>query len=81
MVDKLYLFGSAASENLTLESDIDLVVRFRNFDLTHYFKNYLEFKVRLQALFNRKVDLIEEQSLTNPYLIRSIDQNKKLIYG
>jgi len=80
-VDKLYLFGSAVSENMNDKSDIDLLVRFRPFDLSDYFKNYLDFKNRLQALFNREVDLIEEQSLTNPFLIKSIDQSKKLIYG
>ena len=81
MVDKLYLFGSAASESSHTESDIDLLVKFKPFDLSDYFKNYLDFKNSLQAFFKRDVDLIEEQSLSNPYLIRPIDQNKRLIYG
>jgi predicted nucleotidyltransferase len=33
-----------------------------------------------KELFNRKVDLLTENSLRNPYLIREIEQTRKLIY-
>lgn len=81
LVDKLYLFGSAATKNLKPDSDIDLLVRFRPLDLADYFKNYLNLKERLQSLFQRDIDLVEEQTLSNPFLIESIDKNKRLIYG
>lgn len=80
-VENLYLFGSAAMGPLKEESDVDLLVKFKPFDLYHYFDNYMEFLYQLQKLFNRKVDLVEEQSLRNPILIKSINKNKKLIYG
>ena len=80
-VEKLYLFGSAASGNLKSASDIDLLVRFGNVDLYNYFDNYLDFKTEMEKLLNRTVDLVEEQTIKNPVLKLSIDRNKKLIYG
>ena len=80
-VETLYLFGSAQSESLTDSSDIDFLVRFKKFSLSKYFQNYIDFKSKLQELFNREVDLLEEQTLSNPYLIQSINKHKELIYG
>lgn len=80
-VERLYVFGSAVSGNLKPSSDIDLLVKFGNVDLYNYFDNYLDFKERLEKLFKRTVDLVEEQTLKNPVLKNSIDRNKKLIYG
>jgi predicted nucleotidyltransferase len=78
---KAYVFGSALTEKFHDESDIDIVVRFESVDLRNYFKNYLSFKNSLENLFKRKVDLVEEQSIRNPILKRSIDDTKTLIYG
>lgn len=80
-VERLYLFGSAAKGTLKDESDVDFLVKFKSFDLYFYFDNYMDFQNQLQELFQRKIDLVEEQSLRNPILIKSINKNKKLIYG
>ena len=40
-----------------------------------------KFKANLKKLFNREIDLVEEQTLKNPILIKSINQSKQLIYG
>ncbi|RAI95198.1 nucleotidyltransferase family protein [Algoriphagus yeomjeoni] len=80
-VKKLYAFGSVVSNSLNKKSDIDLLVSFQNIDLFNYFDNYLDLKNKLENLLNRKVDLVEEQTLKNPVLIRSIDRSKQKIYG
>lgn len=80
-VERLYLFGSAAKGTLKEGSDVDFLVKFKSFDLYFYFDNYTDLHSQLQELFQRKVDLVEEQSLRNPVLIKSINENKKLIYG
>lgn len=80
-VDKLYLFGSATTSKFNQESDIDFLVKFKSFDLKLYFINYTDFKDKLKNLLNREIDLVEEQTLKNPYLISSIEENKELIYG
>jgi hypothetical protein len=80
-VDKLYLFGSATTTKFNEDSDIDFLVKFKPFDLKLYFVNYIDFKSKLKDLLRREIDLLEEQTLKNPYLISSIEENKELIYG
>ncbi|UCS95831.1 nucleotidyltransferase domain-containing protein [Echinicola marina] len=80
-VDKLYLFGSMAEGKVNENSDMDLLVKFKELELKDYFDNYIHLQHQLEVLFQRKVDLMEFQTLKNPILIRSIDKNKKLIYG
>ena len=80
-VEKMYLFGSALTSNFNKESDIDLLVKFKSIELSMYFDNYMDFKERLETLFGREVDLVEEQTLRNPILINSINKSKELIYG
>ena len=80
-VEKLYLFGSATNDSFTDKSDIDFLVSFDKNDLNQYFENYISFKEKLGKLFKRDIDLVEEQTLKNPILINSINNNKELIYG
>ena len=80
-VESLYVFGSASTNTLKATSDIDLLVKFKKFDIAKYFKNYMEFKSKLKSLFKRDIDLLEEQSLKNPILINSINRTKELVYG
>ncbi|MBD0724866.1 nucleotidyltransferase [Flavobacterium sp. L1I52] len=80
-VEKMYLFGSALNSNFNKKSDIDLLVKFKSIELSKYFDNYINFKERLEKLFGREVDLVEEQTLRNPILINSINKSKELIYG
>ena len=80
-VDKMYLFGSAVNSDFNTKSDIDFLVKFKPVDLALYFDNYLNLKKSLEYLFDLKVDLIEEQTLKNHILIKSINRYKELIYG
>lgn len=80
-VDRMYMFGSASRGQMTDESDVDLLVRFKPFDVALYFENYMALKSKLGQLLGREVDLVEEQTLSNPFLIRSIERDKHLIYG
>ena len=80
-VSKLYAFGSVINENFTKDSDIDLLVTFGQVDLEDYADNYFDFKFSLEDLFNRKIDLLEDKAIKNPFLRKSIDNSKELIYG
>ena len=81
LVERLFIFGSAATGKMNKNSDVDILVKFAKMDLYNYFNNLLSLKENLENIFNRTVDLLEEQSVRNPYLKRSIDRNKILIYG
>ena len=80
-VSKLFVFGSILTNKFRQESDIDLVVDFNNVALMDYADNYFDFKFSLEDIFKRDVDLLEEKAIKNPYLKKSIDASKKLIYG
>ena len=80
-VKDMYLFGSVLTEQFSSDSDVDFLVNFKPIDLFQYFENYIGLKEKLEYLLKRPVDLLEEQTIQNPVLRRSIDRNKKLIYG
>lgn len=80
-VDKLYIFGSILSPAFNTESDIDFLVKFKDISLFSYFDNYINFKTELQLLLKHDIDLIEEQTVKNPILKKSIENSKELIYG
>jgi len=80
-VSKLYVFGSVINQKFRKESDLDFLVDFKKVGLNEYADNYFDFKFSLEDLFNRKIDLLEEKAIRNPYLKQSIDASKELIYG
>lgn len=80
-VTKLYVFGSVITEKYTKESDIDLLVTFDDIDLQDYADNYFDLKFSLEDLFKRKIDLLEEKAIKNPFFKKSINNSKELIYG
>ena len=80
-VNRLYVFGSVSTDTVKDSSDVDLLVDFKDVTLEKYADNYFDLKFSLESLFSRPVDLLEEKELSNPYLKKSIDRTKKLIYG
>ena len=80
-VKTLYVFGSALTERFSSESDVDLIVAFNELPVEDYADNYFDFKFSLQDIFNRPIDLLEEQAIKNPYFLQNINRHKQLIYG
>ncbi|HEX5170104.1 MAG TPA: nucleotidyltransferase domain-containing protein [Cyclobacteriaceae bacterium] len=80
-VDKIYAFGSSITEHFDpYKSDIDIVVKVDIQDPVDRGEALLSLWDKLETLFKRKVDLLTEESIRNPYLKSSIDRTKKLIY-
>jgi predicted nucleotidyltransferase len=76
-VQKAYLFGSAAGKGLSTNSDIDFLIDFSDkADFEGYSNNYFGLLYALQDLLKKDVDLVAEETLSNPYLIESINQSK-----
>ncbi|MGK0427487.1 MAG: putative nucleotidyltransferase [Ulvibacter sp.] len=76
----MYLFGSALTSDFNENNDFDFLVKFKKIELSEYFDNYMNFKENLRKLLGREIDLLEEQTLKNPILIRSINNSKELVY-
>jgi predicted nucleotidyltransferase len=80
-VKYLYAFGSSTTEKFdNKESDIDLLVEIDDPDPIERGEKLISFWDRLESFFNRKVDLLTDSSLRNPFLRKSIDSTKILIY-
>ena len=80
-VSKLFVFGSILTNRFNKENDVDFIVNFDKAQVTDYFSNFFDLKYALESLFEREVDLLEEQAIHNPYLKENIDTTKMLIYG
>ena len=80
-VKRLYAFGSVVSGKFRDNSDIDFLISFaENLSIEQYTDNYFALQYKLRELFKRKIDIVTERTLSNPYLIESIDETKELIY-
>ena len=80
-VKELYLFGSILTDKFNEKSDIDMLVQFNQMDVTEYLDNYMDLKEKLEELYQRPVDLVENQAVKNPIFRRVIEREKKIIYG
>lgn len=79
-VKSLYAFGSVLTPKFNSESDVDLVVDFEPIPVGDYADNYFDLKFSLQDIFNRPVDLLEEQAISNPYFKQAINKERRLVY-
>jgi len=77
----MYVFGSVCTKRFNEKSDIDILVSFKDISIEKYTDNYFELHSKLEKLFNRKIDLLTENSLSNPYFIESIEETKQLLYA
>ncbi len=77
----LYAFGSSTTDKFDSEkSDIDLLVEIDNSDPLERGEKLISLWDTFESFFNRKVDLLTDSSIKNPYLRKSIDATKILIY-
>jgi hypothetical protein len=82
-VRKLDLFGSALREDFSsAHSDLDFVVQFRPTGTTQGSADrYFGLLESLEMLFQRQVDLLQDHAIRNPYLRRTIEENRLTVYG
>jgi predicted nucleotidyltransferase len=66
-VRRIGLFGSLSQNKATEESDIDLIVDFEE----KSFDNFMDLSFALEAIFNRKVDLLTDKAIS-PYILAHI---------
>ncbi len=81
-IERAYVFGSAANNSLTENSDIDFLIKFKD-GLDPLEKGELWWGLHdtLRDFFKREIDIVTENSLKNPYFISELEKSKKLIYG
>ena len=80
-VRTMYAFGSVCTDKFNENSDIDFLISFDTLSFDQYTNNYFDLHYKLQDLFDRRIDLLTESSLSNPFFIKGVDQTKQLIYA
>ena len=80
-VRRLDLFGSAVTGRFDLaRSDLDFLVEFETPPAGGFRGPYFGLLEALETLFQRKIDLLTEGSLENPYRRRRIEAEKRILY-
>jgi len=79
-VRRAFVFGSACTDDFNDNSDVDMIVAFRKQYFDNYVDNYLSLESELSKLLHRNIDIVAEETIQNPYFIRSINQTKTSIY-
>ena len=84
-VAKLWVFGSILTSRFNDESDVDFSVNFdadtieaEGIDWADTFFDFLE---GLESIIGRRVDLVCDDAVKNPYFRKELDRTKQLIYG
>ena len=84
-VKSLEVFGSVTRSDFNEKSDVDFLYEFDKEKIAgaelDYADNYFEFLFSLEDILGRKIDLLPQEKLKNPYLIKRINEEKIKIYG
>jgi len=80
-VKRCYLFGSVLTQHFDENtSDIDVLVETTDIAPEEKGEQLILLWDNLERLFNRKVDLLTENALSNPFLTKEINATRKLIF-
>jgi predicted nucleotidyltransferase len=80
-VQRLDLFGSAATGDFNPEtSDLDFVASFADSHAPGIAIRFLDFAEALEALFGRRVDVLTENMIRNPYFRQSVQATRQPVY-
>lgn len=80
---QLYVFGSAArGKDFNASSDVDFLYCFKTEEIPfhEYADNFFDFQFTLEDMLNRKIDLVPEQKIRNPFLLKQINKDKIKLY-
>ena len=77
---ELSVFGSVARDSSRADSDVDLLFTFRS-DAPWSTLDLVDLREELASLFGKRVDLVEEKAIRNPYRKASILRDKSILYA
>ncbi|HPE52216.1 MAG TPA: nucleotidyltransferase domain-containing protein [Methanothrix soehngenii] len=79
-IKEMAIFGSALREDFGPESDVDFLVTFFEQARWSLF-DWAEMIEELKKITGREIDLVERESIRNPFRRRSILARMEVIYG
>jgi len=79
-VERLEVFGSAAKGTFDpASSDLDFIARFRDRRDPDYGDRFCDFADAAEKLFNRRVDLLTEKMIRNPYFKADLEASRTIL--
>lgn len=78
-IKELAVFGSSIRNDFNSQSDIDFLIEFNNSESISLF-DLIDIQVYLENITGRSVDLVEPESLDNPYRREAILRSKEILY-
>lgn len=79
-VERLELFGSAArGEFDPAKSDLDFIVQMKGRREPGYARRFYEFAEAIEALYGRRVDLLTELMIKNPYFKAEVEKERRVL--
>jgi predicted nucleotidyltransferase len=79
-VRTLAIFGSAARGVDTEQNDLDVLVEFLPMSPGDRANAFFGLQADLERRLRRRVDLLEESAITNPYLEEAIARDRTVVY-
>ncbi|MCK4956907.1 MAG: nucleotidyltransferase domain-containing protein [Candidatus Cloacimonetes bacterium] len=79
-VEELYLFDSVLHNDFNDKSDIDILISFKK-DVHYSYFEFCELRDKFRDILNRSIDLVEKESLKNPYRRKEILKSARKIYA
>lgn len=80
-VSRLEVFGSAAGGRFDpARSDFDFIARFEPDDSQSLARRYVAFCEALEQLFGRRVDVMTDRPIENPYFRRAVEASRRDFY-
>jgi predicted nucleotidyltransferase len=82
-IRELALFGSVLTEEFRPDSDVDVLITFSDPapDLGAWGEHLDTMREELEALFGRRVDLVEKKLVNNPFRRHHILTTRRVIYA
>ena len=78
-IRELALFGSVLREDFRADSDVDVLVEFEPGHTPGF--AYEDLRQELEAMLERRVDLISKAGLKNPFSRQEIFRTREVVYS
>ena len=76
------IFGSSVRGTFDPDtSDFDFLVQFNHSEKYDRFDQYMNLLLALEQQLGRKVDLVCDRAIRNPYFREAVDETKVLLYA
>lgn len=79
-VEEFSLFGSSITQSFHADSDVDVLVRYAP-RVRHGVVAFAQMLQELEAMFGRRVDLVEDGTLRNPFRRQHILSHRRVLYA